>query len=71
MKKALEIATLLSRYNPESKELQAKVIPIFIAHSKYCHYCLNNCICLSNKTGCLFYAYIDKTILALKSVICL
>lgn len=34
MQKALEVAMLISRYNPEAKELQAKIIPIFIAKSK-------------------------------------
>lgn len=28
--KAVEIASLIAKYNPESKELQAKVIPLFL-----------------------------------------
>lgn len=34
MKKALEVAMTVASQNPESKELQAKVIPIFLANSK-------------------------------------
>ena len=33
--KAFEVANTFAKANPESKELQAKVIPIFLAKSKF------------------------------------
>ena len=57
MSKALEFASIVARFNPQSAEIQAKVIPYLLQKSKK----------LSRKS----ISFLDKLALALKSLICL
>jgi hypothetical protein len=53
--KALEFASLVAKYNSQSAELHAKIIPLYLAKSKQAHSLI----------------HLDKIFLALKSLICL
>lgn len=54
--KALDFASLVAKYNPDSADLHAKIIPLLLQKSKYC--------ILAQKT----HSIIDKLLLALKSL---
>lgn len=54
--KALEFASTVARFNPDAAELHAKLIPVYLSKSKYSHSDM---------------IYIDKLLLALRSLVCL